>query len=102
MLDDDCRIFGSQEGVKQYMEQIKSHPSGFGEFSRTLLKLFAISKDIFKEVKFNETLNHEKGEGFEDRYFVNYLRQKYPTKQYMFRCSGLYESSVSTADPYST
>lgn len=101
MLDDDCELFGDKYSGEAYLKQIDEHPHMFYEFNKTLLKLFAISKEIFSKEDF-EDISPEKAEGFEDRIFVNKLRKKYPDKQYTFNKGTLRESSVSTKDTYST
>lgn len=101
MLDDDCQLYGTKEGVKDYLIQLDNNPNMFYEFNKTLLKLFAISKELFKEIKF-ENINPENEEGFEDRIFVNTLRKKFPTKQYIINKHNLEEISVSTQDNLST
>lgn len=99
MLDDDCRLEGSSG--KEYLRQIDVNPGKFGEFKQTLLKLFAISKEIFELEDF-EDAEPEKGEGFEDRILVNKLRKKYPDKKFTFKNTGITEISTSTKDPLST
>lgn len=101
MLDDDCSITGNRNSGIQYIKQIEDNPNKFYEFNKTLLKLFAISREIFELEDF-EDINPEKEEGFEDRVFVNKLRKKYPNKQYVFNKGALRESSVSTKDKDST
>lgn len=101
MLDDDSVIEGSSVGGKKYLEQLDNHPGMFYEFQDTLLKLFAISKEVFAEQDFID-VNPEKEEGFEDRVFVNVLRHKFPNKRYVFEKNGLQESSISTSDKMST
>ena len=101
MLDDDCKIVGSVEQAKSYLKQIEENQDCFIEFNDTLLKLFCISKDIFKEVDY-EDVNPEKEEGFEDRVFVNKLRNLYKDKRRIFVKNGLEEYSTSTKDEYST
>lgn len=101
MLDDDCEIHGKPTDAERYLSQIDSNPNMFYEFTGTLLKLFAISKDIFAKVDY-EDVNPEKEEGFEDRVFVNKLRVLFPTCRYTFNKFGLYETSISTKDTYST
>lgn len=100
MIDDDSKVMGSS--ATAYLKQINEHPDGFGEFNKSLLKLFAISKTVFKEVAFDENCNPEKGEGFEDRLFVNTLRKKFPDQRFEFKDTGLSEYSISTADPDTT
>lgn len=99
MLDDDCEIVGNSG--QEYLKQLYSYPGCFIEFKKTLLKLFAISKDVFELVDFDDT-NPENGDGFEDRIFVNTLRKKYPDKRKLFINTGLTEHSIATADVYST
>ena len=101
MLDDDCELFGDRLSGIEYLKQIDDNPNKFYEFNKTLLKLFAISKEIFKLEDF-EDINPENGDGFEDRVFVNKLREKYSDKLYVFNKVNLKESSISTKDKYST
>lgn len=101
MLDDDCELSGDRESARQYLQQIDEHPKMFYEFKTTLLKLFAIHRDIFKEQGF-EGVNPENGDGFEDRVFVGKLRERFPNRRYIFRRGTLTEKSTPTKDPYST
>lgn len=101
MLDDDCELFGDSTSGKLYLKQIDDNPKRFYEFNKTLLKLFAIHKDLFKQVDY-EDVSPEKGECFEDRVFVNKLRKLFPNKQYTFKKYTLTERSISTKDVYST
>ena len=98
MLDDDCDIRGVS-GI-EYLRQIDDNPGCFIEFNKTLLKLFAISKELFSKVDY-EDVNPESEEGFEDRVFVNKLRKIFPDKKREFKDTGLIECSISTRDPYS-
>lgn len=102
MLDDDCTLYADQYSAEKYLKQIDEHPSGFGEFKKTLLKLFAISKDVFSLEAFDENIKPEDSGGFEDRVFVNKLRDKYPEKRYIFERYSIQEYSLATADPDST
>lgn len=101
MLDDDCEINGTREDAKDYLKQLDDNPNMFYEFNGTLLKLFAISKDVFKDVDF-EDVGPENDNVFEDRIFVNKLRKLYPDKRYIFKLKDMYECSVSTRDSLST
>jgi len=102
MLDDDVTLKGGpREGI-EYLRQLNLYKNGFWEFNLTLLKLFAISKDLFKLEKFDENINPENADGFEDRIFVNKLRVKYPQLKHQFNIGGLTQSSISTKDPDST
>ncbi len=102
MLDDDVTLKGSPKEGQEYLKQLNSHKDGFWEFNLTLLKLFAISKDLFALEKFDENINPENEDGFEDRIFVNRLRVKYSKLRYQFNVKGLSQSSISTKDPDST
>ncbi len=102
MLDDDCKLEGYKSSGRQYLEQIDNNPNKFGEFNNTLLKLFAISKYMFNKIGFNSDIDPEKESGFEDRYFVNYLRKKYPNNRFIFNVPSLEEISISTGDADST
>ena len=101
MLDDDCNIIGTAEQAKQYLDLIDLNPGKFGTFKGTLFKLFAISKEIFQQEDFPE-LEAEKGEIFEDIYFVGKLRRKYPQSEFDLNRSGLMETSDSAWDENST
>lgn len=101
MLDDDCTISGDRKSGQLYLKQIDDNPNKFYEFNRTLLKLFAISKTIFRQVDY-EDVNPENGDAFEDRVFVETLRIKFPNDRYIFNKHNLSEHSVSTKDIYST
>lgn len=101
MLDDDSVIWGDKSDADNYLKQLDNNPGMFYEFTGTLLKLFAISKDLFEKIDFNG-VNPELGEGFEDRLFVGKLRKLYPEKRYIINKGKLYEGSISTHDPNST
>lgn len=101
MLDDDCEIKGTVNDAQLYLKQIQENSDCFIEFNLTLLKLFEISKDIFKDVDF-PNIEAEREEGFEDRIFVNELRIKYPDKRRTFTHYGLSEHSIATKDKRST
>ena len=102
MLDDDVVLKGGPKQGQEYLRQLNLHKNGFWEFNVTLLKLFAISKDLFALEKFDENINPENEGGFEDRIFVNKLRVKYPQLKYQFNVNGLSQTSISTKDPDST
>ncbi len=99
MLDDDCELEGTS-GI-EYLNQIDENPDCFIEYNKTLLKLFAISKSVFKEVDYDD-INPENGEGFEDRIFVNKLRNKFPEKRREFKNLKVEQHSISTNDDLST
>lgn len=101
MLDDDCEIKGTKEAAKDYLKQIDDNPDMFYEHTGTLLKLFAISKDIFRDVDF-EDKEPEKGEVFEDRVFVGKLRNLFANRRYVFKDCKVYDCSISTKDKDST
>ena len=99
MLDDDCEVTGTSG--KEYLKQIDDNPDCFIEYSKTLLKLFAISKTLFSQVDY-EDINPEDGGGFEDRIFVNKLRKLFPDKQREFKNIKIAQHSLATRDPLST
>lgn len=101
MLDDDSIICGNEVDGKEYLNQLENNPGMFYEFQNTLLKLFAISKEIFQQQDYVD-VNPEKEEGFEDRVFVNILRYKFPDKRFVLDKHNLQESSISTDDELST
>lgn len=104
MLDDDSQIRANDKGIKAYLDEIDEHPGQVGEFRNTLLKLFAISKEIYSQINFRDDINAEDGTGFEDTVFVNDIRKKFKDKVFSFRCRyrGINEVSAFTEDPYST
>lgn len=99
MLDDDCELCGNSGD--RYLSQIDENPDCFIEFNKTLLKLFAISKNVFSQVDYDD-INVEAGEGFEDRIFVNKLRKLYIDKRREFKNTLIEQHSISTEDKYST
>lgn len=99
MLDDDCLLVG--DSGKEYLKQIDDHPDCYYIYFKSLLKLFAISRSILEYIDFAE-VDPEKGEGFEDRVFVNTLYKKFPDRKYQFVNTGVQQYSVSTKDPLST
>ena len=101
MLDDDCSVTGTDVAAKNYIKQIEDHPGMWGMFMGTLLKLFAISKEVFKEVDFRDG-RVEDGDFFEDILFVETLRKKYPDKMFKFNHLDLREKSNNYNDPDST
>lgn len=102
MLDDDVSLNGGPQQGLEYLRQLHLYKNGFWEFNLTLLKLFAISKDLFSKEKFDDSIQPENEGGFEDRIFVNKLRSKYPDLRHQFNVKGLSQSSLSTRDPDST
>ena len=102
MLDDDVSVIGGPQDGIEYLRQLHLYKDGFWEFNLTLLKLFAISRSLFEKEKFDENINPEKGEGFEDRIFVNKLRVKYPELKHQFKLRNLKQISISTKDKDST
>jgi len=101
MLDDDCTLDGDKVGGEYYKKEITSHPGMFGTFNGTLLKLFAISKEMFSLLDFGDGYV-ESGDYFEDILFVNTLLKKYKNKHFQFNKSYLSEKSNNYNDPNST
>lgn len=99
MLDDDCTLLGTD--ASEYIRQIENNPNGYCSYYKSVLKLFAISKEIFKQVSF-ANINPELGEGFEDRIFYNTLLKKYPEKEHIFKDINIAQRSEMTADTAST
>lgn len=76
MLDDDAKLVGTQEDANVYIHQIHSHPGArYGIYKTYLLKLFAISKDMFKEIDYPDG-DAENGDFFEDMYLIMALEKK--------------------------
>ena len=100
MLDDDCIIRGKPEEGKKYLEELKAHPGGYAAKRKRLLKLFAISKEIYSEMDMPD-VKPEENEGYEDAIFTETLRTKYPFREFVFR-NHLVEFSDSSTDPNST
>jgi len=102
-LDDDSILEGDKKSADMYLEDIENNPSGFAQFRTRVMKLFAISKDLFSKVSF-EDLSVEDGEAFEDRVFVAKLQKNFPDKQFTFRwhISTLKDTSLGSYDPLST
>lgn len=102
MLDDDSTLVGTQAGADKYIKQIEAHPGQYGIFKAQLLKLFAISKEMFMLLDYPE-LEAENGEIFEDMYLIKGLTKLYPEKKFNFtRSTELDEYSNSANDKYST
>ena len=101
MLDDDSELIGTEAGAQEYLRQIYNHPNMFGVFKSMLLKLFAISKEVYKLIDFPD-LDAVNGDFFEDMYLIMALEKKYPMKKFVFRKNGLDENSNSSSDPLST
>lgn len=101
MLDDDAEIVGTKEHVDEYLRQIDDNPGKFGIFKGTLLKLFAIPREILNEVEY-EDVEAERGEGFEDMIFVEKCKKMFPNNYFFFTRYGLNDRSDSGNDQYST
>ena len=99
MLDDDCELEG--EDASEYLNQIDQNPGCWIEFTSSLLKLFAISKEAFKLVDYDD-VSLERREGYEDWVFYEKLKAVCPVLRRRFHNTGINQHSNSTADPYST
>ena len=105
MLDDDSQLRGTIEGGTAYLNQIFAHPDGYGVFKPSLLKLFAISKTMFKKIEYPKGGADDpdpKMRFFEDMYLVNTLQLLYPNQGFQFRFENLMEYSDSAFDEFST
>ena len=100
MLDDDCIIGGTPSDAQKYLEAIQKHPGGWGAKRKRLLKLFAISREVYSQIEMPD-INPEKNEGFEDILFYETLRTKFRNSEFEFQ-TRLTESSNSSTDPNST
>ena len=100
MLDDDCKIIGNDSS--KYLKEIEDHPNGFGWFSNHLLKLFAISKNIYSQMEM-PNVSAENFEGFEDKLFISMCRIRFPEHEFEFSHDKLKEISYGdTSGPPST
>lgn len=99
MFDDDAELLGASG--KEYLRQLDQVKSGFVEFNKSVLNLFAITEDLYKVQEF-PLVQPEKLEGFEDRIFVKTLEVKYPEKKYVFINTGLAVKTITTNDKNST
>ena len=102
MLDDDAKLVGTRSDASLYLDQIENHPGKwYGIYKSQLLKLFAISKDMFKEVDYPEG-EAENGDFFEDMYLIMLLNKLYPNNKFLFTRNTLNDISDSANDPNST
>lgn len=100
MLDDDSSLIGTKRDAEVYLSQIAAHPNMFGVHKRLLLKLFAISKEVYKLVDFPEG-EPAAGDYFEDMWLTMYLEKKHKDKMFTFT-QGLREESNSNDSVTST
>ena len=82
MLDDDCIFKGTT--ADDYLKEIDEHPNMIGLFTDHLLKLLAISHQMYTKLPLPE-FNAEKKEGFEDKAFIQSCMNKYPEYCYWFK-----------------
>ena len=102
MLDDDAKLIGTPEDAYYYLNQIQEHPGKwFGVYKTFLLKLFAISKEMFKEIDYPKG-EAEDGAFFEDMYLIMALEKKFPKNKFVFKRTSLNDVSDSANDPDST
>lgn len=102
MLDDDAKLVGTRSDASLYLDQIENHPGKwYGVYKSQLLKLFAISKDMFREVDYPEG-EAEHGDFFEDMYLIMLLNKLYPRNKFLFTRNTLNDISDSANDPNST
>lgn len=105
MLDDDSYLKGTKQGAQVYLYDLLTNPDKFGVFKPSLIKLFAISKEVFKLIEYPEGGADDKDENkryFEDMYLTKALQKVYPEKEFKFHRSELMEYSDSAWDEYST
>lgn len=75
MLDDDCILTGTS--AADYLKEIDEHPNMIGLYTDHLLKLLAISHQMYTKILLPE-FQAEKKEGFEDKAFIQMCMNKYP------------------------
>lgn len=101
MLDDDAELIGTKQDTQKYLAQIDQNPDSVGIFKKSLLKLFAISKNIMQQVEY-ENIVVENGDGFEDIIFIEKCKKMFPSHCFVFVRYGLDDISNSGNDRYST
>lgn len=101
MLDDDSELVGSYLDAQLYLDQIEQHPKMWAYYTPALLKLFAISKEVYALIDFPDG-EAEQGDFFEDMFLTKALEKLHPDKQFKFIRTGFREHSNSSRDPYST
>jgi len=101
MLDDDSHLIGDPSAGELYLRQLRNNPGKFGVYKPSLLKLMAISKDVFRLIDY-PTGEAENGDFFEDMYLTKALQKLYPDKEFKFSIGTLREYSDSAWDPNST
>ena len=102
MLDDDARLVGTKDDAREYLRTIENHPGArYGIYKTYLLKLFAISKEMFKEIDYPDG-EASNGDFFEDMYLIMALEKKWPSRKFLFARRTLNDTSDSANDPDST
>ena len=100
MFDDDCEQVGNHIDGLHFLDQIRTHPDGWGYTRDWLLKPFAISKAIYSQIDVRN-VDLSWGEASEDALLWLGCRLHYPDKAFKF--SGrLKDNSVFGWDPNST
>ena len=77
MLDDDMELFNSKDNFKKYLELINKFPAI--EYENFLCNLFAISKDLFSKLDY-DNIEAEKNEGYEDWIYISKLKKEFPNE----------------------
>ena len=98
MLDDDCMLSGSKADSDLYLEELQAHPGCFGERNGTSLKMFSVCREAF--IPYPD-VDPEKGQGYEDRAFVEALRREFPDRRFTYS-RGPVANDDASSDPYST
>ena len=81
------------------------NPDKFGVYKPSLMKLFAISKEVYKLIVFPDggaDDDRKERRYFEDMYITKALQKVYPEKEFRFHRSNLMEYSDSAWDKHST
>lgn len=100
MLDDDAMLRGVDKEFKLYLNEIRQHPGGWALKRSKLLKLLAISREVYEQLPFPD-INPELNEGYEDAVFCYLLKTNFATKEFHFT-SKIFDFSDSAHDPNST
>ena len=98
MLDDDSMLSGSKEDSDLYLAELQAHPGCFGERNGTSLKMFSVCREVF--VPYPD-VDPERGQGYEDRAFVEALRREFPDRRFSYS-HGPVANDDASSDPHST
>ena len=104
-LDDDSDIQCTENGVRQYLNEIDSHPNMVGKYFSSWPRLLAISKYMLNIMDYEYIKKYDatRGEIWEDMAYMKTYEKLYPNKFFNFSKKEISEvSPVSRGDKYST